>query len=59
MMKILDANTPAGRVFDIAVLVLILYSIVTLTIETLPDLSGLAITFLNYSEIVVTLLFTI
>ena len=52
-------DTVAGRIFDWAVLALIVYSIITLTIETLPGLSELAIRYLWYSEIVVTLLFTI
>ena len=51
-------NTRAGRVFDLCVLVLILYSIVTLSIETLPGLSNETVRFLSISEIVVTLLFT-
>ena len=53
------SDTPAGRVFDLCVLALILYSIVTLSIETVPDLSEPSKKFLRISEILVTLLFTV
>jgi voltage-gated potassium channel len=52
-------DTAVGRLFDWAVLALILYSIVTLSVETLPGLSPTAQTFLTASEWVVTLLFTV
>ena len=52
-------DTPAGRFFDWFVLFLILYSIVSLTIETLPGMDERVYTFFWYSEIVVTLLFTL
>lgn len=52
-------DTRAGRAFDWFVLALIVYSIITLTIDTLPDLSETSQEFLRVSEIVVTLLFTI
>lgn len=51
-------DTRAGMLFDWVVVALIVYSVITLTIETLPDLSDSARRFLRYSEIVVTLLFT-
>ncbi len=54
-----DTDTRAGRVFDWAVLGLIIYSIITLTIESFPDISPETRRFLWYSEIIVTLLFTI
>lgn len=50
--------SPAGRVFALTIYVLIVYSIITMSIETLPDLSPAARAFLKYSEIVVTLVFT-
>ena len=53
------SDTPAGRVFDLCVLALIIYSIVTLSIETMPDLSEPSKKLLRTSEIVVTLLFTV
>ena len=53
------SDTPAGRVFDLCVLGLILYSIVTLSIETVPDLSEPSKKFLRVSEILVTLIFTV
>ncbi len=51
-------DTRAGRIFDWVVLCLIIYSIITLTIETLPSLSEFTVQFLDISEAVVTLLFT-
>lgn len=54
-----EHDTRAGRVFDLVVLALVFYSIITLSIETLPNLPDSAVTFLFYSEIVVTILFTI
>jgi len=52
------SDTPAGRAFDVAIMVLIVYSVITLAFETLPDLSPSAAAFLRASEIAVTLLFT-
>ncbi len=51
-------DTRAGRTFDLIVISLIIYSIITLSIETLPNLSGQTRSFLAYSEIVITLIFT-
>ncbi|NND81303.1 MAG: ion transporter [Gammaproteobacteria bacterium] len=51
-------NTTAGRVFDLCIMTLILYSIVTLSLETLPGLSESTTSFFWYSEAVVTLIFT-
>ena len=52
------SDTRAGRAFDIGILALIIYSIITLSLETLPGLSSGAERLLRVSEIVVTLLFT-
>lgn len=53
------SDTIAGRLFDLLVLALIVFSIVTLSVETLPGLSPVAIWWLHISEIVVTGLFTL
>ena len=53
------SDTPAGRAFDVFVLVLIIYSIGTLSIETIPGMSEAWVRFLKISEAIVTLLFTI
>lgn len=53
-----DPDSPNGRRFDIGVLVVILYSIGTFSVETLPDLSIETQSFLETSEVVVTILFT-
>ena len=60
MRKIVqESDTPAGRAFDIAVLILIFLSVVILSVDTLPDLSPGLREILHFSEIVITLLFTI
>lgn len=51
-------DTRTGRLFDWVVMALIVYSIVTLTFETLPDLSDSWRRFLWYSEVIVTLAFS-
>jgi voltage-gated potassium channel len=53
-----DTDTKAGRIFDLSVMALIIYSIITLTIETLPGIGDAAKKFLRYSEIIVTVLFS-
>ena len=53
-----NADTRGGRAFDAVTLALIVYSVLTLTLETLPDLPAGVSAFLNVSEIVVTLLFS-
>ena len=52
-------DTGPGKAFDLCVLGLIVYSVITLSVETLPDLDPGTVAFLEYSEIVVTILFTI
>ncbi|MEM8531066.1 MAG: ion transporter [Chloroflexota bacterium] len=54
-----ETDTPAGRAFNLCVLVLIIYSITTLSIETLPDLSPATRAALDTSDVIITLLFTI
>ena len=53
------SDTILGRVFDWSVLGLIVFSIVTLSIETLPDLEKQTRRWLWYSEVVVSVLFTL
>ena len=53
-----ETDTPAGRAFHLFVLVLIIYSITTLSIETLPDLSPSTRAVLDTSDLIITLLFT-
>ena len=54
-----DSDTVAGRAFDLVVLSLIIFSIIAITVETLPDLPPIARTALQISEILITILFTI
>lgn len=53
------SDTRAGRNFDIAILILIFYSVLTLSIETLPGLSVKILSFLRISEIIITIIFSI
>jgi len=52
-------DTRIGRLFDWVVLALIIYSIITLSVETLPGLPPLVKRALFFSEAAVTLLFTL
>lgn len=54
-----ESDTPAGRGFDLFVLFLVVYSIVTLTVETVPGLPPVAEQALRISEVAITLAFTI
>jgi voltage-gated potassium channel len=54
-----DTDTRAARLFDWVMLMLIIISIVTLTIETLPGISEQMRAVLRSSEIAITILFTI
>ena len=51
------SDTTLGRIFDWAVIGLIVVSMITLSIETLPNLSRTARTVLDMSEVVITGLF--
>ena len=53
------SDTPAGRWFDNTVFALIVVSLVTFSIETLPNLSPNIAAFLWWAEVVTVVLFTI
>lgn len=53
------SDTAAGRVFDLSMLSLVIFSIITFSIETLPNLSPVVREALRISEIIITLVFTI
>ena len=53
------SDTSAGRVFDLMIQALILVSVVTFAIETLPDLSSTTRQALRIIETVIVILFTI
>ena len=55
---IFEADTPGGKAFDVALLILILYSVISVMIETVPGVLEKYGRFFLYSEWVVTLLFT-
>lgn len=52
-------DTLPGRTFDLVMQSLILFSIITFTIETLPDLEADTRKFLHATEVVIVILFTI
>lgn len=56
---IYGTHTPAGKGFDIALLILILYSVIIVMLESIPTIDSEYHQFLNISEWVVTILFTI
>ena len=53
------SDTTPGRIFDSTVIVLILVSVITVTIDTLPTLAPGVRTVLSWSEVVIVGLFTI
>ena len=53
------SDTAGGRTFDFVVLFLIVLSIISLPVSTLPDLPPLIRRALDFSEVVVTILFTV
>ncbi len=56
---IYGTHTTAGKVFDIVLLVLIVYSVIIVMLESVPRIDVKYHTFLNVSEWIVTILFTI
>ncbi len=52
-------STPKGRVFDLIIQALIVISLVTFSMETLPDLSGSTQKILRYVEVCCVGIFTI
>lgn len=59
LKRIVEENdTVQGRVFDLIIQVLIIFSLVCFSIETLPDLLPKTQEFLRISEIVVVIVFT-
>ena len=53
------SDSPAGRAFDLVVLFLIVTSILTISIETLPGLSQSVRDAIAVTDVIITLLFTI
>ena len=56
---IYGTHTPAGKLFDIILLIMILYSIIIVMLESVPRIDQNYHEFLDISEWVVTILFTI
>ena len=56
---IYGTHTPAGKLFDILLLVLIVYSVIIVMLESIPTFDEKHHDFLNLSEWVVTILFSI
>lgn len=56
---IYGTHTPAGKLFDIFLLVVIVYSIIIVMLESIPSMDTKYHTFFDISEWLVTILFTI
>lgn len=56
---IFEADTPAGKLFDVALLILIVISVLAVTLETVPELRIRYGSLLRLVEWVLTVLFTI
>lgn len=56
---IYGTHTPAGKLFDIILLIVIVYSVVIVMLESVPGVNKEYHTFLNISEWIVTILFTL
>ncbi len=56
---IYEADSPAGRLFDLVLLLVILFSVVLVMLESVESIDNKYHDFLNISEWVVTILFTI
>ncbi len=54
-----DTDTLSGRIFDLFIQILIAISIISFTIETLPDLSSSTRSILNIIEVSIVIFFTI
>ena len=54
-----EIDTPLARGFDLCIQLLIFYSLICLTIETLPNLSEGQLLFFHYNEIALVAIFTI
>ena len=53
------SDTPAGKLFDISLLILILLSTIIIMLETVPDLSAQYYTIFYSLEFIITILFTL
>ena len=56
---IYEADTPAGKLFDVILLIVILISILLVMLESVESIETKYATFLNFSEWVITILFSI
>ena len=56
---IFEADTPAGKAFDVVLLILILLSVLTVMLETVKSVEAQYAPFLFWAEWIITILFTI
>ena len=54
-----EHDTPEGKIFDSVIQVLIIISLFTFSLETLPNLSDRSQTLLNIAEVIIVFLFTV
>jgi voltage-gated potassium channel len=59
LKEIVDSTKGVGRYFDLSIQVLIILSLISFSISTLPNLSPLATTLLGYFQVFTVLIFTI
>lgn len=56
---VIESDTRPGRIFDLAIQALIVVSLVSFAVETLPDLSDETRRLLRLSEVVIVAVFTV
>ena len=56
---IYEADTPAGQIFDIGLIIVIILSVILVAIETVTTINEQYKSFLNAAEWIITLLFTV
>jgi len=60
LKSVIESNdTEQGRVFDLAIQFLIVISLISFSVETIPNLSGKTIKYLNYIEVATVSVFTV
>ena len=56
---IYEADTPAGKIFDITLIILIIISVILVALETVGWINDKYSNFFNTAEWIITILFTI
>ncbi|GAB5464954.1 MAG: ion transporter [Candidatus Kapaibacteriales bacterium] len=56
---IYEADTPSGKLFDVVLLILIVFSVILVILESVAELNAKYGTFFNVSEWIITIVFTL